>query len=60
MLVRVAEEPSRPKTFEEAMPELAAAYQTDLETRFMDRLRRAAGVRLYPERLVRAFGRPHP
>ena len=48
-------EAPRTKTFEEARPELETATQTMLESRFIERLRRASGVRLYPERLDAAF-----
>ena len=48
-------EPARAKTFEEARPELETAAQAILEARFLNRLRNAARVRLYPERLDAAF-----
>lgn len=48
----------RPKTFEEARPELETAAQGVLEARFIERLRRAARVRLYPERVEGAFRQP--
>lgn len=48
-------EPPRAKTFDEARPELETAAQATLEARFLNRLRTAARVRLYPERLTTVF-----
>lgn len=48
------EEP-RVMTFEEARAQVVADYQDELEKRLVERLRREAGVTLYPEHLVGAF-----
>ena len=51
-------EPARPKTLEEARAEVVNDYQTVLEDRLLDRLRRHYRARTYPERLNRAFTNP--
>lgn len=47
--------PPRPKTLDEARSQVVNDYQTVLEERLVESLRRRYGVRTYPERLTRAF-----
>lgn len=56
VLLHVLEvEPPRPMRFEEAYARVLSDYQEELDRRFVERLRAAAGVRLYPEVLLRAY-----
>lgn len=50
-------EAPRAMRFEEARAQVITEYQDVLEQRLVERLRREAGVRLYPERLHDAFAR---
>lgn len=55
LLVNDGTDPARPKTFDEARAEVVGQYQQVLESELLQRLRQRFAVRLYPERLTRAF-----
>jgi peptidyl-prolyl cis-trans isomerase SurA len=55
VLINDGVEAARPKTFEEARAEVVTAYQAEVEERLLSRLREEHHVRVFPERLTRAF-----
>ena len=57
LLVRGPKHPARLQTFEEARNAVVQDYQEVYEEAVLDRLHRQHNVRMYPERLQRAFGR---
>ena len=55
LLINAGQLPARQKTFEEALPQVVSDYRSVLEERMMARLRDTYEIRLFPERLTKAF-----